>query len=153
MEHLVPRGRTRGIAAAVGGLLVLLVLLGGGVRPAQAGGPRVSTFVMTTQAGYNAWKPSSGAAPSPQLTSFPHGTTRIWFYFVLLDGIAHKTTWQLQLKNPLGHFANGPVETTSYVNSVHMFPYHFDQSARPGVWTINLLVNGALLRSRTFMLH
>ena len=87
------------------------------------------------------------------MSSFPHGTTRIWFYFVILGGIAHKTTWQLRLKNPMGHFANGPVETTSYVNSVHIFPYGFDQSAKPGVWTINLLVNGAVLGSRSFTLH
>ena len=131
----------------------LVLLLSGGVPPAQAGGPRISTFVMTTQAGYNAWKPSSGAAPRPQVTSFPHGTTRIWFYFVLLGGIAHKTTWQLRLKSPMGQFADGPVETTSYVNSFHMFPYNFDRSARPGVWTIYVLVNGAVLRSRTFTLH
>src|ERR1700694_4008873 len=65
--QLVPRGRTRGLAAVVGGLLVMILLLGGSVPPSQAGGQRVSTFVMTTQAGYTAWKPSSGAAPRPQV--------------------------------------------------------------------------------------
>ena len=153
MGNPVARRRIRGLAAMVGGVLVLLLLLGGSVPPSQASGPRVSAIVMTTQAGYAAWKPSSGTLPNSQVSSFPHGTTRIWFYFIILHGVAHQTTWQLRLKSPLGRVASGPVETTAYVNSIHFFPFTFDRSATPGVWRVYVLVNGAVLRSRSFTLH
>ncbi|HXT36005.1 MAG TPA: hypothetical protein VN837_10540 [Chloroflexota bacterium] len=148
-------GTTKLVNVLVAGLLGLLLVPVMGADPANAQSQalRVTTITTTTKAVYDAWKPSSGEVPSKQVNSFPHGTKVVEIFFEIDGGIVHKTTYQLRVVNPTGIVISGPVGTVSYTNYIHTNPLNFQSGAKPGKWTIKVLVNGKVMGTHSFILH
>ena len=147
------RAQARAMSVAATCLLILVALMGaGGPTRAQASGLRVGVLETTTQAGYSAWSPSSGGPPSHLTNTFPHGTKLVGMYFEIDSGTPHRTTFQLKIRTASGEIISSAVGTVSYVNSIHMVPLSLTSYAKPGVWTITLLVNGKAMATHPFTL-
>ena len=102
---------------------------------------------------YDAWRPSSGVVPAKQVNSFPHGTKVVEIFFEIVGGTVHKTTYQLRVVNPTGIVIWGPIGTVSYTDYIRTNPLNFQSGAKPGKWTIEVLVNGKVMGTHSFMLH
>jgi uncharacterized protein YfaS (alpha-2-macroglobulin family) len=74
-------------------------------------------------------------------------------FFEIDGGTVHKTTYQLRVVNPTGIVILGQVGTVSYTNYIHTNPLNFQSGAKPGKWTVEVLVNGKVMGTHGFTLH